>query len=80
VNRSAASVKSQAKTVLQNPKRSPEASTQWAIRFRRPAKDFERLSRTKAGLQLVAIPTLAQRRMVTLLSHAAYHPLSPEYA
>ena len=40
----------------------------WASRFRRLAKDYERLPQTVAGLHLVAFATLMLARMVKLLS------------
>lgn len=44
-----------------------ERSFAWLSRFRRLAKDYERLSETLAGLHLVAFSTLMLARMVKLL-------------
>ncbi len=43
----------------------------WLSRFRRLAKDYERLPETVAGLHLVAFATLMLTRMVTLLTEGS---------
>jgi len=44
-----------------------ERSFGWLSRFRRLAKDYERLPETVAGLHLVAFTTMMLGRMVKLL-------------
>jgi len=44
-----------------------ERSFAWLARFRRLAKDYERLPETVAGLHLVALSSLMLARMVKLL-------------
>ncbi|RIK40577.1 MAG: IS5/IS1182 family transposase, partial [Chloroflexi bacterium] len=44
-----------------------ERSFAWLTRFRRLAKDYERLPETVAGLHLVAFTFLMLQRMVKLL-------------
>jgi transposase len=53
-----------------------ERSFAWLTRFRRLAKDYERLPETVAGLHLVAFSILMLGRMVKLLlAGSAQHPL-----
>jgi transposase len=44
-----------------------ERSNAWAARFRRPARDSERLADTLAGLHFVAFAILMRQRFVALL-------------
>jgi hypothetical protein len=45
-----------------------ERSFAWASRFRRPAKDYERLPETVAGLHFVAFACLMLHRAIGLLA------------
>jgi transposase len=44
-----------------------ERSKAWAARFRRLARDYERLAETLAGLHFVAFAILMLKRFVALL-------------
>jgi transposase len=44
-----------------------ERSNAWAARFRRLARDYERLAETLAGLHFVAFAILMLKRFVELL-------------
>jgi transposase len=58
-----------------------ERSFGWLSRFRRLARDYERLPETVTGLHLVAFATLMLGRMVKLLlGESAYHPLDDQSA
>lgn len=48
-----------------------ERSFGWAARFRRLARDYERLPQTLAGLHFVAFSTLMLSRVVQLFAHSA---------
>jgi transposase len=47
-----------------------ERSFAWAARFRRLAKDYERLPETVAGLHFVAFVTLMLHRLVTAVAQS----------
>jgi transposase len=47
-----------------------ERSFAWLVRFRRPARDYERLPETLAGLHPVAFAILLLRRSATLAANA----------
>ena len=47
-----------------------ERSFAWAARFRRLAKDYERLPETVAGLHFLAFVTLMLHRLVTAVAHS----------
>ena len=49
----------------------------WAARFRRLARDYERLPQTLAGLHFAAFAMLMSLRFVHLLSQSPYHALGP---
>ncbi len=46
-----------------------ERSFAWATRFRRLARDYERLSETVAGLHYLAFAILMLKNFVTLMAH-----------
>ncbi len=48
-----------------------ERSFGWAARFRRLARDYERLPQTLAGLHFVAFSTLMLSRVVQLFAHSS---------
>jgi transposase len=48
-----------------------ERSFGWAARFRRLARDYERLPETLAGLHLLAFAVLMLKRFVEVLSHSS---------
>jgi transposase len=52
-----------------------ERSFAWAARFRRLAKDDERLPETVAGLHVVAFACLMLHRLVTIAAQSPYHAL-----
>jgi transposase len=45
-----------------------ERSFAWTGRFRRPARDYERLAQTLAGLHVVAFAILMLKRFVELIA------------
>ena len=48
-----------------------ERSFAWATRFRRLARDYERLPETLAGLHYLAFAVLKLRRFVDLMAHSS---------
>lgn len=48
-----------------------ERSFAWATRFRRLARDYERLPETLAGLHFLAFATLMLKRFVELMAHSS---------
>jgi transposase len=48
-----------------------ERSFAWAARFRRLARDYERLPETLAGLHFLAFAILMLKRFVALLAHSS---------
>ncbi|RIH90241.1 hypothetical protein Mterra_00616 [Calidithermus terrae] len=48
-----------------------ERSLGWTARFRRLARDYERLPRTLARLHFLAFAALPLARFVNLMSHSA---------
>ncbi len=53
-----------------------ERSFAWATRFRRLAKDYERLPETVAGLHFVAFACLFLHRAIVVLGPSPYQPLA----
>ena len=47
----------------------------WAARFRRLAKDYERLPKTMTGLHFMAFACFMLNRAVTTLDTGSRHPL-----
>jgi transposase len=57
--------------VLLPRRRVVERSFAWAARFRRPARDYERLPETLAGLHLLAFAILLLKRLVEVLAQSS---------
>jgi len=52
-----------------------ERSFAWVTRFRRLAKDYERLPETVEGLYFLAFACLMLHRLVTAVAQSPYHAL-----
>jgi len=57
--------------VLLPRRRIVERSFAWAARFRRPARDYERLPETVAGLHFLAFAILMLKRLVEVLAQSS---------
>lgn len=55
-----------------------ERSFAWAARFRRLARDYERLPETLAGLHLFAYAILMLKRVMEMVAHSSQQPLDYE--
>ncbi len=56
-----------------------ERSFAWASRFRRVARDYERLPTTVAGLRFVAFACLFLHRAIPVLGSSPQHALGPAW-